>query len=251
MMERGASFGWPGRARDSSNARRRSSKMSVLFGLRASQVTSCRLRRPGQQVARATQTLANRLDLCSQSRHDTAVAMTSNLLIFPPPLESYNDSGISDVWTVLSGRIHAEPFNLIATVIFLLAILHTFLAPKILHWSHRIQHAYEDELKEIHGPDLKEKLPHRLRQSTPAAILHFLGEVEAVFGIWVVPLAVALVIAKGPDMARSYLNTAHYTEPLFVVVIMAIAASRPIVQFAVRILGLVAGQSPARWWLAL
>src|ERR1019366_10815079 len=57
---------------------------------------------------------------------------------------------------------------------------------------------------------------------------------------------------KGSGVARHSLDQdVSYVEPLFVVVIMAIAASRPIVQFAVRVLGLIAGQSPARWWLAL
>jgi len=171
---------------------------------------------------------------------------------FPPPLESYQDGGTADVWTVLVNRVRAEPFNLIATVIFLLAIIHTFLAPKILGLSHRIQRDYEAELREIHGPGLKEKVSRRLRQSIPAAVLHVLGEVEAVFGIWAVPLALLMWIDKGSDVAKQYLDRdVSYVEPLFVVVIMAIAASRPIVQAAVRILGVVAGRSPARWWLAL
>ncbi len=169
---------------------------------------------------------------------------------FPPSLESYQDNNTSNVWTLLVNRVHAEPFNLIATVIFFLAIIHTFLAPKILHLSHRLQHDYEEELKKIHGAETK--LSHRRRQSIPAAMLHFLGEVEAVFGIWALPLALALLFSKGSDVARHYFDSGvRYTEPLFVVVIMAIAASRPIVQFTVRVLSLIAGQSPARWWLAL
>ena len=175
---------------------------------------------------------------------------SANAEPFPPPLESYQDAGTSDLWTVLVNRVHAEPFNLIATVIFLLAIIHTFLAPKILHLSHRLQHNYEERLKEIHGSETK--LSHRRSQSIPAAMLHFIGEVEAVFGIWVVPLALALLFFKGPDVARYYFNSGvEYTEPLFVVVIMAIAASRPIVQFTIYILGLLAGKSPARWWFAV
>ena len=137
-------------------------------------------------------------------------------------------------------------------MIFLLAIIHTFLAPKILGLSHRIQHAHEAQLGEIHGPDFKEKIPRRMRQSIPAAVLHFLGEVEAVFGIWVIPLALLMWVYKGAGVRAHYLDQdVPYIEPLFVVVIMAIAASRPILQFAVRVLGLIAGQSPARWWLAL
>jgi hypothetical protein len=101
-------------------------------------------------------------------------------------------------------------------------------------------------------PDPEKKFRNICAKAFPAAILHFLGEVEAVFGIWVIPLALLMWIYKGPDVTRHYLDQGvSYIEPLFVVVIMAIAASRPIVQAAVRILGLVAGQSPARWWLAL
>jgi len=181
-----------------------------------------------------------------------AAAPSANAATFPPPLESYQDEGNPDVGTVLLSRMCAEPFNLIATVIFLLAIIHTFFAPKILGLSQRIQQAHEAELEEINGPDFQQKIPRRLRQSIPAAVLHFLGEIEVVFGIWVIPLAIALCIFKGSSVARHYLDQdVSYVEPLFVVVIMAIAASRPIVQAAVRILGLVAGQSPARWWLAL
>jgi hypothetical protein len=171
---------------------------------------------------------------------------------FPPPLESYNDGDNTDVGAVLVNRIKAEPFNLVATVIFLLAIIHTFLAPKILALSHRIQEKHETQLLKIHGPDLKEKIPHRQRQSIPAAVLHLLGEVEAIFGIWIVPLAVAMVLAKGPDLTRNYFdNEVSYVEPLFVVIIMAIAASRPIVQLAFSIVRVLAGQSLARWWFVL
>ncbi len=181
-----------------------------------------------------------------------AAAPAANPAPFPPPLESYHDEGNPDVWTVLVSRMCAEPFNVIATVIFFLAIIHTFLAPIILGLSQRIQLAHEEKLREIYGPDLQQEIPRRLRQSIPAAALHFLGEVEAVFGIWVIPLALALILVKGPDVARHYLDQdVSYVEPLFVVIIMAIAASRPIVEAAARVLGRVAGQSPARWWLAL
>jgi hypothetical protein len=178
-----------------------------------------------------------------------AEAPLMDIPAFPPPLDSYQDGETANVGAVLLGRIRVEPFNLVATVIFLLAIIHTFLAPKILGLSHRVQHDYEARLKEIHGPDLKKKIPLRQRQSIPAAVLHFLGEIEAVFGIWVIPLALAMWFAKGAEVTRHYLDQdVSYIEPLFVVVIMAIAASRPIVQAAVRVLGLIAGDSPMRWW---
>ena len=51
-------------------------------------------------------------------------------------------------------------------------------------------------------------------------LLHFLGEVEVVFGLWAVVLMVAITAYAGWDTATHYLNSSvNYTEPLFVVVI--------------------------------
>jgi len=169
---------------------------------------------------------------------------------FPRPLDTYSDEGSNDVFTVLANRAFAEPFNLVATIIFLLAVIHTFFAPRILALSHRLQEAHEERLQQRYGGDAN--VPRTRWQSIQAAILHFFGEVEVVFGLWTVPLAVAMVLQKGAHVAREYFDQdVSYVEPLFVVVIMAIAASRPIVDFAVRIMGLIAGTSPMRWWLAL
>ena len=70
-----------------------------------------------------------------------------------------------------------------------------------------------------------------------AEVLHFLGEVEVVFGLWAV-LLVAIAARFGETTARHYLNdTVNYTEPLFVVVIMALASTRPIIILAERCCG--------------
>ena len=69
--------------------------------------------------------------------------------------------------------------------------------------------------------------------SVRAEMLHFLGEVEVVFGLWAVVLVAAIAWSSGWATAKHYLNdTVNYTEPLFVVVIMALASTRPIVGFA-------------------
>ena len=86
-------------------------------------------------------------------------------------------------------------------------------------------------------------------------LLHFFGEVEVTFGLWAVVLAIALVAAKGWETTTHYLNDkVNYTEPLFVVVIMALASTRPIVVFAESVLRRIAnlgGGTPAAWWLAI
>ena len=71
------------------------------------------------------------------------------------------------------------------------------------------------------------------RPSVLAGLVHFVGEVEVVFGLWAVVLAVAITAYEGWEVAKHYLNdTVNYTEPLFVVVIMALASTRPIIGFA-------------------
>ena len=38
---------------------------------------------------------------------------------FPRNLESYNDADAGSIWAILKNRVKQEPFNLIATLIFL------------------------------------------------------------------------------------------------------------------------------------
>lgn len=169
---------------------------------------------------------------------------------FPIPVEQYADRSGAGLWQVLIERAQVDPFNLVATALFFLAILHTFLAPSLIKLAHAVQHRHDESLRrrKASGHDIR---PHHER-SILAALLHFFGEVEAVFGIWVVPLVIAISMMKSWDTAKHYINsTVNYTEPLFVIIIMAISASRPVLQFAARGMSLLAGKSPARWWLTL
>ncbi|MBV9490236.1 MAG: hypothetical protein JO069_10995, partial [Verrucomicrobia bacterium] len=49
---------------------------------------------------------------------------------FPKPLEEYHDEQIPGVFSKLAHRVRADPFNLLGTMIFFAAIIHTFLAPR-------------------------------------------------------------------------------------------------------------------------
>jgi hypothetical protein len=56
-----------------------------------------------------------------------------------------------------------------------------------------------------------------------------MGEVEAVFGIWLIPIFVAIITFHGwSTMVDGNVNVA---DPIFVVVIMAMASSLPIIRF--------------------
>lgn len=167
--------------------------------------------------------------------------------VFPKALDSYGDPAGASVIEVLKARAAAEPFNAVATLIFILAVLHTFGTAKIRHWGHEIEERHRQKLK-ISGGDENEV-------SFAGQILHFLGEIEAVFGIWVVALAAAIIWFKGLDTAVHYVaDSVNYTEPMFIVVIMALASTRPVMRVAEQGLKLVAsmGQgSPVAWWLSI
>jgi hypothetical protein len=63
-------------------------------------------------------------------------------------------------------------------------------------------------------------------------LFHLLGEVEVVFGLWAGIFIAALVIAVGHKEAIAFLEGLNFTEPLFVFAIMAVAATRPLVELA-------------------
>jgi len=172
-------------------------------------------------------------------------------VIFPPPLENYADGNVSSVAQKLLGRIQADPFNLVATLIFLAAILHTFLAAKFRSISHRFEKDHDRMLKDDGNAADEHKAD---RKKFLAVLFHFLGEVEAIFGIWLIPLGLAILVMKGPGVASGYINGVNFTEPIFVVVIMAIASSRPILRFAegaLKKIAAIGGATPAAWWFAI
>ena len=81
-----------------------------------------------------------------------------------------------------------------------------------------------------------------------------MGEVEAVFGIWLVPLFIVIVLMKGWPTLVGYITSLNPAEPVFVVVIMAIASSRPILRLTESWLAKLAalgGSTPGAWWLSI
>lgn len=94
--------------------------------------------------------------------------------------------------------------QLLAVSLFALALVHTFAAKQF------------------------ERLSHRFPRH--AGLFHLLGEVEVVFGFWAIVLVLAMAVLQGGSAALGYAETRNYTEPLFVFVVMVMAASRPILR---------------------
>lgn len=177
--------------------------------------------------------------------------------LLPTSLDHYHDPVGASLWDVLAYRVGFDHFNLVALAIFVSAILHTFLTSKIRHWAHVVEERHAAKIKERKESELADSdndgQPNEV--SFGGQVLHFLGEIEAVFGIWVIVLAGAITWFKGWNAVVGYISGhVSYTEPLFVVIIMALAATRPVLALAERCLSAVAGlgrRSPGAWWLTI
>ncbi len=147
----------------------------------------------------------------------------------------------------LAHRIKENPFNIAATIIFLLAIIHTFMSSWFLAISDRLQKNHEVKIDQGDAP---------LRSvSHSGRFMHFMGEVEVIFGLWAIALVLAIVGFFDWTTAVNYLSHGvDFTEPMFVLVIMTLAATRPILKLSESIMNRVAnafGGSLTAWWLTI
>lgn len=128
-------------------------------------------------------------------------------------------------------------FQLISTLIFLCALIHTFLTPYI----HEFAVNY-----------LKKKRTDRFdKRYFFGQLFYFLGEVEIVFGIWLIPLFIAFWLMSSYTSLNNYLSSMSYTEALFIMVIVVVIGSKPIITFAEKILeyfARIGGDTGASWW---
>lgn len=116
-----------------------------------------------------------------------------------------------------------QPIELLATVLFALAVLHTFCVKRFAHWAHSCP-------------------PGSVREN----FLHFLAETEVVFGLWAAALFLGIAALKGSiHDAVEYIEGLNFIEPQFVFVIMVVAATRPIVTLAEKMISLVARLVPS------
>ena len=123
-----------------------------------------------------------------------------------------------------------QTVDLIAAGLFAVALVHTFAAKQL------------------------ERLSHRFPRH--AGLFHLLGEVEVVFGFWAMVLVLAMASILDVDRALDYAESRNYTEPLFVFVVMVVAASRPVLLTITRVVDALARAMPlptpiARAWLGL
>ncbi len=114
------------------------------------------------------------------------------------------------------------PLQLIATVLFAGAVIHTFLVKRFEHVASSFPQG-----------------------SVGENLFHFLAEVEVVFGLWAGLFIVIFSLTEGINEAIHYLEGLNFTEPVFVFVIMTMAATRPVILMAQKLIELFSKLVPA------
>ncbi|RBP35380.1 putative Na+/H+ antiporter [Roseimicrobium gellanilyticum] len=118
--------------------------------------------------------------------------------------------------------MNPAPMEILATVLFAVAVLHTFCVQRFAHWAHQYP-----------------------KGSIQENLLHFLAETEVVFGLWAATLFAGIVALKqSVHDAVVYIESLNYTEPKFVLVVMVVAATRPVVRLAESMISAVARLLP-------
>jgi hypothetical protein len=99
--------------------------------------------------------------------------------------------------------------NLMATICFFAALIHSLAAKSIEQLARRFHH-----------------------RTVFAAFLHFAAEVEVIFGIWAAIYVGFLIVYQGFQPSVEWLDQRNFSEAIFVFVIMAMAATRPVMELA-------------------
>jgi hypothetical protein len=102
--------------------------------------------------------------------------------------------------------MNPHAIEIFAAALFMLAVVHTFSTRYFEHLAHT--------------------------RTAHSGLWHLLGEVETVFGFWALLLLAAMALWLGWGAATEYLDSRRFVEPMFVFVIMVIAASRPVMQLS-------------------
>lgn len=116
------------------------------------------------------------------------------------------------------------PVDIVAAILFGAALVHTFSVKQL------------------------ERLSHRFPRHE--GLFHLLGEVEVVFGFWALVMLLAMAAIGGAKSALDYVESRQYSEPLFVFVIMVVAASRPVLDALRAAVAVIARLAPVRTELA-
>lgn len=120
--------------------------------------------------------------------------------------------------------MNPSSIEVLASVLLALAIIHTFSVKRFAVWAHRFPNG-----------------------SIQENLLHFLAETEVVFGLWAAALFAGIAaLTASIHESVAYIESLNFTEPKFVLVVMVVAATRPVVKLAEGIISGLARLLPMR-----
>lgn len=135
--------------------------------------------------------------------------------------------------------LNPTPFQLTSTLILFFATVHMFCTP----WLYRRSLAYAKKKEE--------SAKHWKHYHFLSEIYFLISEVEVVFGIWLIPLLAFFSWFEGWRPALAYLNSRDYGHALYIMVVLVVIGSRPIITLAELVLEWFARlgkDTPAAWW---
>ena len=103
----------------------------------------------------------------------------------------------SELWPQLVAVVEKDAFLFAASIVFGCAVIHAFVAPMFARAAHRLEAAHDEAVKAGRVPVNERGQSSDFR----ASLLHLLGEVEAVFGIWTFVLFGLLIAWPGKGWA--------------------------------------------------
>lgn len=174
-------------------------------------------------------------------------------MLFPLPLNAYQDNDFGSTGSILAHRILVDPMNLVVSLMFLGAIVHTFCVGFFRRAAEKTEIAHR-KFHHLKAQDMKYNGNVVDNVSFKAELYYLLGEVEIIFALWVIPVFWSIAVHKGWDVIVHYMTTVNFTEPMFVVVIMTLASSRPIERFSescMRYAAQIGKGSAAAWWFVV
>jgi hypothetical protein len=119
--------------------------------------------------------------------------------------------------------MNASPEELVATICFGAAVFHTFCTKFFAIWA------------------------EKFRQGSLAEnFLHYMAEVEVVFGLWAGVFFAYLSLSHNVDYAVKYLESVNFTEATFVFVIMTMAATKPVMSACTRLFFALSSFAPQK-----
>lgn len=122
----------------------------------------------------------------------------------------------------------ATTFELISTICFLFAILHTFSVKQFQQLASKYKEGSAGE-----------------------NFFHLLGEVEVVFGLWAGIFVLISSLFVDKQASLDYLNSRNFTEALFVFVIMVVCSTKPILNLVETLILLISKILPVNKSMAI